>query len=284
MQNEMFKNIPKHAKSIDVIGVDEKIHPVGNAKEFYQIVEEASGIDYFNDFERIKKTGKISQEDRKKALILSNYLVNLHKKKFKGKKAIADSIYKRHLRDTIGHGEMMLGVIDTYPAIKTLKWTNEKEISEIIRKSFLFKEKIKGLNRLSRIHGDFHPGNIWFKGKDFIVLDASREPWGDPAEDLACLGLNYIWYALMQTGKFEGPFKELFEIYWNNYIKKSKDRQMNNVAPLFFAWRGFVVAHPLFYKNQTNSTRRKIFNFVKAVLKDEKFDTKKINIYLRGRI
>jgi thiamine kinase-like enzyme len=233
------------------------------------------------DLQKIKKENNLIQFDKKKALMLSNYLVALHKNKFKGKKEITSSIYKRHLRDCMGHGEMLLGVIDTYP--RKIKFTRETKIISIIKKFVELREKLKGKHyRLCRIHGDFHPGNILFQNKkSFVVLDASRELYGDPADDLTTMAINYIWFALMHKDNFFGPFKKLFEIFWKNYIRKTGDIEINKIAPLFFAFRGVVVAHPIFYKNQTDETRKKIFNFINKVLDEEKFDYKKINSYIK---
>ena len=116
---------------------------------------------------------------------------------------------------------------------------------------------------------------------DFIVVDASREIYGDPADDITAMASNYIWFALMHKNKFSGPFKELFKIFWNNYIDKTKDNDISKIAPLFFAFRGLVVAHPLFYKVQTDKTRRKIFNFINNVLEEGAFNRKKIDSYIK---
>ena len=64
------------------------------------------------------------------------------------------------MRDTVGHGECLMGVFDTYPD-GSLSYN---EMSGIIKKSVDWIYKLKPKHkRLSRIHGDFHPGNIWFK-------------------------------------------------------------------------------------------------------------------------
>jgi aminoglycoside phosphotransferase (APT) family kinase protein len=44
------------------------------------------------------------------------------------------------------------------------------------------------------VHGDFHPWNILFQNDcDFAVLDRSRGEWGDPADDVAPLTINYLF-------------------------------------------------------------------------------------------
>jgi hypothetical protein len=85
----------------------------------------------------------------------------------------------------------------------------------------------------------------------------------------------------MQRGKFDGPFKELFEVFWKNYLKKMKYTGILKTAALFFAFRGVVVAHPIFYKNQSDQVRRKIFNFIGSALEDKIFDHRKIDRYMR---
>lgn len=272
LQQQMAKDIPKHIKLWDVVSYP-GLKTIGDAEEFFQLVEVAHGSEYNEDCERIKKNG-LTEDDKKRALVLSDYLVELHKNKFNGNESSAKSIYKRHLRDCVGHGEMLMGVFDTFPEVE---WTNKEEFAEIICKAVKLREKLKhNHKRLCRIHGDFHPGNIIFSKDDFQLLDASREVWGEPVDDLAAFTVNYIRCALEQGG-FKGPFKELFELFWENYIKKTNDKEIQKFAPLFFAFRGVVVAHPIFYSKQTAETKKKIFSFVKNTLNNG-FDYKKVEI------
>ena len=281
LSHQLANRTPKHIKSLDVVGIakNKNTVSVGNCHEFFQLVEPAKGKEYMEDLKRIKNKNRLEKNDKEKALTLSDYLVKLHKIKFKGNKEIAASVYKRHLRDCIGSGEMLIGVFDTYP--DKISFAKEKEVTDIIKKSVELREKLKyNCQRLCRIHGDFHPGNILWDKKGLIVMDASRELYGDPADDLTSMAINYIWFSLMHKGNFSGYFKELFDIFWGNYIRKTKDYEINKIAPLFFSFRGIVVAHPLFYKDQTNETRRKIFNFINNILDGKRFDCKKINSYI----
>ena len=281
LQHSLSETLPKHIKSYDVGGIaGEKVVSLGECKEFFQIVEVAEGRDYFSELDDILKRGYLTKEDKRKTLMLSNYLVSLYKKQFKGKKSKSNSIYLRHTRDCVGNGEMLMGVIDTYP--RKLSWTNEKELTEIITLAVKNREGMKDKRRkLTRIHGDYHPGNIIFKGKNFKVLDASREIWGDPADDLTCMFGNYLRYALIQKGKWEGIFKELGNLFWENYMKKTKDYGANISAPIFFGFRGVVMAHPFFYRQDKPAVKKKLFKFVKNVLKEKRFDYKKVGKYLQ---
>lgn len=288
MQHELSK-IKNHIKSIDVGGYTPKgkLVSLGDCKEFFQIVEFVKGKEYLHDLLDIMKRGKLVKADKDKAVLLSNYLVWLHKEKYNPKvkksekKALASSIYRRHLRDCIGNGEMLMGVIDTYP--DNLKWTNRKEFAWIIGKAAELRECLKDdYKRLCRMHGDFHPANVVFKGKKIIVLDASREFYGDPADDFLSMALNYLWYAIQHKGSFSGPFKELFDIYWNNYMKKTKDYKIRKIAPIFIAFRYVVMAHPTFFDFQSDKVRRKLFNVIKNTLKAKEFNPNNINRYIRN--
>jgi aminoglycoside phosphotransferase family enzyme len=226
------------------------------------------------------ESGRLTDADLRKAIVLSDYLVHLHRKKFKGSPEELRSIRRRHTRDALGHGEMMIGVIDTYP--DKFGFITKEKLTDLICKAARFREKIKDVPFTPcRMHGDFHPGNVLFDGKKLSVLDASREVRGDPADDVTTMAINYIWFAVMQSGKFDGPFAKLFKAFWDNYFKKGGSRHILKTAGIFFAFRGVVVAHPVFYSLQSDSVRKKIIRFVDNVLSEASFDPKKISEYLR---
>jgi len=136
LAHELSKNVAKHTPSLDVGGYtkDGKLIFMGDCKEFFQIVELVEGKEYGKELMEIMERGSLTEEDRRKALLLSDYLVSIHKEKFEIKneedEAAAKSIYKRHLRDCICHGEMLMGVIDTYP--EKLTFTNKKEFIKMV--------------------------------------------------------------------------------------------------------------------------------------------------------
>ena len=282
LQHELARAIPNHIKSFDVSGYTKGggLVSLGDIKEYFQIVEIAKGISYSQDFQRIMGTGKLAEGDIRKAIRLSDQLVRIHGKKFKGSKDELRSVRRRHSRDALGHGEMMIGVVDTYPDRSS--FITKAKLTDIICKAKKFREGIKDVPFTPcRMHGDFHPGNVLFDGKKLTLLDASREAYGDPADDVTTMAINYIWFAVMQTGKFDGPFAKLFNAYWNNYFRKTKSRHILKTAGIYFVFRGVVVAHPVFYHLQSDSVRKKMLKFVENVLSAKAFDPKKINKYLR---
>jgi aminoglycoside phosphotransferase (APT) family kinase protein len=136
------------------------------------------------------------------------------------------------------------------------------------------------VHRLRQVHGDFHPWNILFDQQDdFCVLDRSRGEWGDPADDVTCLTMNYLFFSLQRSGRLEGKFEMMFRRFWARYLEKTNDREMLEVAAPFFAFRGLVMAHPLWYPNLSEDARVKLFNFMEAVLNAETFRPEEVNLY-----
>src|SRR4030065_575467 len=110
------------------------------------------------DLSEFSKKDYLEEGDIKKIKTMASYLAEIHSVKKESK-----TLYWRKLRDTIGHGECLMGVFDTYPD-GTLSYD---EMADIVKQSvdWIYKLKPK-FKRLSQIHGDFHPGNIWFTPSD----------------------------------------------------------------------------------------------------------------------
>jgi hypothetical protein len=272
-----YENLPRHVKAVDVLAEmrDGTVKSIGGAREYYLLMERGEGRDYFQDLQEFSGEKGLGRVDRERIRSLASYLAQIHafKKESRG-------LYWRKLRDTIGHGECLMGVFDTYPD-GTLGY---EEMAEIEKKCVDWRAKLKPLYaRLSQIHGDFHPGNIWFtNGGDFILLDRSRGPWGEPADDVTALAINYIFFSIRQYGDVRGAYYEGLKLFFDEYIRLSGDREINLVVAPFFAFRAVVIANPVFYPDLSDDARGKIFAFTRAVLSAERFDAERINDYLRG--
>jgi aminoglycoside phosphotransferase (APT) family kinase protein len=281
-----YKNLPRHVKAVDVLSEmeDGSIKSIGGGKEYYLLMEKGDGRHYFNDLTEFSYKDRLEISDIEKIKAMTSYLAEIHSIKKDSK-----TLYWRKLRDTVGHGECLMGVFDTYPD-GTLSYD---EITAIIKKSVDWIYKLKPrYKRLSEIHGDFHPGNIWFApplpplgkggdgGVDFILLDRSRGPWGEPADDVTALTINYIFFSIKNHGDVRGAYLEGLNLFFDEYIKASGDTEINEVVAPFFAFRGAVVANPVFYPEITSEQRKLIFRFVNNVLKTDEFEFKRINDYL----
>ncbi len=256
---EEFQNLPKHIKAIDVLAEKKNgtIQSIGGGKEYYLLMEKAEGDHYFNDLKAYAGKDRLDTSDIEKIQTMSSYLAKIHSVKKESR-----ALHWRKVRDTIGHGECLMGVFDTYPD----GLISYDEMAEIEKKCVDWRARLKPkYNRLCQVHGDFHPGNIWFQNSnDFVLLDRSRGPWGDAADDVTALTINYIFFSICNFGRLEGLYAEALVL----------------VAP-FYAFRGAVVANPVFYPDVSDQNRRRIINFVNAVLDDDEFVIDKVNEYIR---
>jgi hypothetical protein len=119
---------------------------------------------------------------------------------------------------------------------------------------------------------------------DFTVLDRSSGEWGEAAYDVSSMTINYLFFGLIKTdGKeVDKEFKELFKLFFDTYLEKTGDEELLEVIQPFFAFRGLVVASPVWYPNISLDTRRKLFNFIRNVLDVDEFDYKRVEKYLEG--
>ncbi|MGB9715400.1 MAG: phosphotransferase family protein [Thermodesulfovibrionales bacterium] len=286
---DTYGKLPKHVKAIDVISMkqDGTMKSIGGGVEYFLLMETAEGENYFKDLEEFSKKDSLDEIDKKKIEAMTSYLAEIHSNKKDSK-----TLYWRKLRDTVGHGECLMGVFDSYPD-GTLPYN---EMAEIIKKSVDWIARLKPkYKRLSQIHGDFHPGNIWFtpfsyprtqnselrKETDFILLDRSRGPWGDPADDITALTINYIFFSIKHFGTVKGPYFEGLRLFYERYINISQDNEIFSIVAPFYAFRGAVVANPIFYPELTPEQRGIIFRFVNNVLDDDSFKIEMVNDYLR---
>jgi aminoglycoside phosphotransferase (APT) family kinase protein len=271
-----FKNLPKHVDAIDVLAEmkDGSVKSIGGGREYYLLMEKAEGTHYFHDLTLFSRKERLEPADIEKIQAMTSYLAEIHSVKKDSR-----HLYWRKVRDTLGHGECLMGVFDTYPD-GTLSYG---EMADIEKKCVDWREKLKPLSRrLCKVHGDFHPGNIWFKNsREFILLDRSRGPWGDAADDITALTINYIFFSINNFGIVKGPYLEALKLFFKEYTERTGDSAICGVVALFYAFRGVVVANPVFYPDVTEENRRKIFNFVHNVLDDDSFKIEKVNEYLK---
>ena len=99
---------------------------------------------------------------------------------------------------------------------------------------------------------------------------------------MTSLSINYLFQALRSTGRFEGPFADLFRLFWSEYLDRTGDRDILDVAAPFFAFRGLVIASPLWYPTLAVDVREAIFLFVRRVLAADRFDPERMELSRAG--
>jgi len=279
LAHSTFNRLPRHVRSIDVgiFAKNGQLRSVGDFEEFFILLEKVEGQEYCRDLERIRDTGDVSELDFRRCTALSDYIADVHKVKKN-----APDLYVRRARDLVGHGECIMGLIDSYP--NEADYFGKNELKEIERKCVDWRWRIKAKSRpLCRVHGDFHPFNVMFrKGTDFTVLDRSRGEWGEPADDVASMSINYILFSLQAHGALVGPFEQLYQSFMKRYMYRTGDDGLLEVIQPFYAWRSLVLANPIWYPTLSSENRRRFFNFIHAVLDSDRFEVRSVNRYLNG--
>jgi len=276
-QHSAFGKLPEHVRSLDVgyFNSQGKLVSCGEAQEYFLLMERVDGSEYFYDLERIKEEG-VSDLDLQRTEALSSYLAKIHKVK-----RDCPSLWQRKIRDIVGHGECIMGILDDYP--ESPAFLDPNELCEIEKRCVEWRWKLRGMtDRLCQVHGDFHPWNVMFgEGSGFTVLDRSRGEWGEAADDITAMTMNYIFYSVQKSRHLSGGLKDLFELFFQNYMEKTGDEDLLKVIAPFFAFRAVVVASPTWYPLLSDDVRRTLFNFLENVLNDDEFDYMILNNYMR---
>ena len=91
--------------------------------------------------------------------------------------------------------------------------------------------------------------------------------------------MNYLFFSLQRSGRLDGNLESLFRRFWERYLERSGDLEMLQVVAPFFAFRGLVMAHPIWYPNLARDVRQKFFHFMQAVLNEDIFNPYEVNRY-----
>jgi aminoglycoside phosphotransferase (APT) family kinase protein len=267
-----FAALPRHVASLDVGAVRSsgELVPLGNAEELFMLAEFVEGAEYADDLLKLRAGSALVPLDEARADALCDYLVQIH-----GVKGGEPGLYARRIRELVGHGECIFGVNDSYPP------EYRAPLEEIEKRCVSWRWKLSGRpHRLRQVHGDFHPWNILFReGTDFSVLDRSRGEWGDAADDVSCLALNFFFFSLQRAGRLEGGFEVLWRRFWARYLERSGDAELLEVVAPFLAFRGLVMANPLWYPALAGEVRQQLFKFILNVLAEPRFDPARANAY-----
>lgn len=266
---DTYDRIPRHVPAADVGAVlaDGRLQSLRDAGELYLLTEFAEGDVYANDLRRIGSDGRSTPDDLGRAETLARYLADLHADKPRNPTA-----YTRSIRNLIGDGEGVFGLIDSFSPDDEV--ATPSRLQAIEAACVAYRWKLQGFERRgARLHGDFHPFNILFDDDSTLaLLDASRGCYGDPADDVICLAINYVFFALERPAGWSAGLRPLWERFWKTYLDATGDGEILEVIPPFLAWRLLVLANPKWYPATSPSDRDALLRLAEKALEKGRFD------------
>lgn len=256
-----FAAIPQHIQAIDVgaISASGELISLRDAGELYLLTSYAKGTLYADDLRRVASDGQATALDLARVDALASYLGTLHTA------VDAPLRYRRAIRDLVGDGEGIFGVLDSYPA--EVPGVSAAQLQAIEARCVEWRWRLRGHEgRLTRTHGDFHPFNVVFDDARLTCLDASRGGCGDPADDVTAMSINYLLFALDSPRAWRDGLGRLWHRFWTTYRATRTDASLTMVVPPFFAWRALVVCNPRFYPRLTAPARGALIGLVEVAL------------------
>lgn len=266
---DTYGSIPRHVAALDVGALGEHGHfmSLRGVGELYLLTSFAEGHLYAEELRDVALRGACDARDRQHVETLARYLADLH--------VAVDAppqAYTRAIRDLVGHGEGVFGIVDGYPPDEPA--APPERLAAIEQACLTWRWRLKGRgHRLRRTHGDFHPFNILFDDASGLsLLDTSRGSMGDPADDLAALAINYPFFALQHPGSWDRGYRPLWRALWRGYFEARRDDELLDVVAPFVAWRALVVANPRWYPKLDSGVRDRLLGFAERALATPRFD------------
>ncbi len=269
---DQFAHIPRHIGAIDLGAFAEDGTMVSIAGgEPFLVTEYVEGQLYARDLKRMAHLAVTSTADLARTEALAHYLADLHAE------PATPLEHRRAIRDTVGHGEGIFGLIDGYPPGDPVATPARLRALEHLAVDWRWRLRDYE-HRARRTHGDFHPFNILFRDEaDFSVLDASRGGAGDPADDVTCLTINYLFFALDERERFSGALRETWDVFFRTYLAATGDDDLLEIVAPFYAWRALVLASPAWYPDVSPSVRDRILRFAERLLAGQTFTPERVD-------
>ena len=263
---DLFNRLPDHVRALDVgaIGPGGRLVSLREAGEPYLVTDWVEGTLYADDLRRIARERSLRPLDLARAEALARWLAGLH-----AERRDDPAGWRRAIRDLVGHGEGVFGMIDGYP--EETPAAPPARLRALEERCVAWRWRLRGRSRrLARTHGDFHPFNVLFRpggdGLGLALLDAARGGQGDPADDLTALSVNYVFFAAEHRAAWAGALRALWRRFWETWLAATGDAEALATAPPFLAWRALVVASPRFYPSLGAAARDLLLRLAERAL------------------
>lgn len=281
-----FNDLPGHVQVADMVALDDngRLSSLGHATELLLLTHYAPGQPYAEDLYRLLQGAPLRDGDIARAQALAHYLADIHRQKHPDNDE-RPLLWRRRLRDLIGHGEGIMGLCDSYPLpfpSTSQPIITQERLLALETAANEWRWRLKPLShRLCQVHGDFHPFNVLFtEGPHFSVIDRSRGEWGMAEDDVSCMVINYLFFGLQQNGRFSHPFTDLYHTFWETYLTHHPDPELFHTIAPWFAWRALVLASPNWYPTISHPIRHHLLTFAQNILAAPTFEYKEVEGYL----
>ncbi len=277
---QTFNDLPNHVPAVDLLlqTEDGGLRSIADGEQGVLVTEFRRGERYADDLLRMRDERHATPTDRRRRDLMAAYLARIHQRHHND-----PLLWKRRLRDLVGHGEGIMGLTGSYPEHAT--FVSRDQLIDLEERANRWRWKLKPrAERLCEVHGDFHPFNVLFdQDDDLVLLDRSRGRWGEAADDVSCMAINYVFFGLQQTGtpSLGTPFRELHQGFWEEYLRLHPDSDLLRVVQPWLAWRALVLASPQWYPDLTDGLRTILLRMASRVLQTAEFDFTRIETYLR---
>lgn len=275
---ETFNDIPSHVRAVGVGAVlpGGALRPLAGVEDFYLLTAFEAGVPYHELLADAASRDVPTEEDVQRVDALAGLLAAIH-----AVEGTDPERYRRRIRELVGGNECIAGIVDSFDGFPLEPWGDRGQLASIERRCLSWKRRLKNeTHRLRRVHGDFHPWNILFDGPRPVLLDRSRGPFGEPADDVSALCLNFLFFSLVERGGFKGAMRALWSRFFESYVEATGDGAIFRVLPPFLCFRALVVASPAWYPNLVPLVRRQLLSLADRVLDLEVFSPSEVDLLL----
>ena len=268
-----YNDFPRHVRSLDVgfLRPSGELVSAADAIDFFQLVEKAEGHLYWLDLDRLLE-GRLDPLDTQRTQALARFLADAH-----ATKRDEPTLYARRIRELVGHGECVMGILDSYPtplpccrrrrarhwrsAMVRWRWRLRDRAPPSVAHAWRFSSLEHPVPRGDGLQRSRpQPRRVGRagrrRGRAGHQLPLLRHAQGRPARG---------------AGVAE-PFRGLFHDFLNTYIETSRDYELLETLPPFLAFRALVLAHPRWYPDLPGSVRSDLAHLAGSLTQLTRFD------------
>jgi len=107
------------------------------------------------------------------------------------------------------------------------------------------------------------------------------ESFGEAADDVTSLSVNYLLYSIQKYGKLAREFKTLFDSFMRNYLQETQDHELLEVIQPFLCFQRACCGKPHLVSEHRSAGATRAVQLRANVLEVETFDYRNVNALLK---